>query len=68
MCIAKIFYKIFFNVFMILATMTRENFKRSILTNRNKDENVFLTVFIGFLNIKERKGDEKGGNLYFRHI
>ena len=48
--------------------MTRENFKRSILTNRNKDENVFLTVFIGFLNIKERKGDEKGGNLYFRHI
>lgn len=35
--------------------MTRGNFKASILT-RNKDENVFLTVFVGFLIIKERKG------------
>lgn len=45
-------------IFMILATMIRENLKET--TNRNKDENVFLTVLIGFLNIKERKGDEKG--------
>lgn len=45
--------------------MTREYFKRNILTKRNKDENVFLTVFIEFLNIKERKGGEKGEKSLF---
>lgn len=53
---------------LVLATMTREKFKISILREINKDKNVLLTVFIGFLSIKEREGDEKWGNLYFRHI
>lgn len=52
----------------VLGTMTREKFKVSIQREINKDKNVFLTVFIGFLSIKEREGDEKWGNLYFRHI
>ena len=50
---------------MILASMTRENFKRSILKTEIKMKMLFLTVCIGFLNIKERKGDEKGGKSLF---
>lgn len=53
---------------LVLATMTRDNFKTKMVAKGNKDKNVFVTVFIGFLNIKQMKSDEKWENLYFRYI
>lgn len=40
---------------LVLATLTRENFKAKIVTKGNEDKNVFLTVFIGSWSIKEKK-------------
>lgn len=52
----------------VLATMTRDHFKTKMVAKGNKDKNVFLTVYIGFLNIKQKKSGEKLENLYFRYI
>lgn len=40
---------------LVLSTITREKFKTRILTKRNNNKNVFLTIFLGSLSIEQRK-------------
>lgn len=40
---------------LVLSTITRENVKTRILTKRNNDKNVFLTIFLGSLVLNKRK-------------